>query len=640
MGIAKMKLIDLTSNVKQLDSVLTRFVDIKGFHPVLASEIVERVHGLTSFVAENPCQPMLQEIDEIEKKYDLNLPTVEQRDVEYNINEMYEYITETKEALESELSKIKDAQQHIQKFQNAWIEVKNIESLDVALDDLFACEYISIRFGRLPNDSVEKLSYFQNKPYVFKAFNFDKSYTWCMYFTTDEYKREVDNIFSSLFFERIFIPDFVHGTPKEAIYALEQEIETAQKEIDHYKSDIYEITCGCTNRLACIKAELLFVNRIFEAKKYVVGLGDKFSISGFMPIEDVHRFEKAFEGIDDIEIEINEPDTDKRITTPTKLKNGWFSKPFGMFVEMYGVPQYSDIDPTPFVAITYSLLFGMMFGDLGQGLVLMLLGWFFYKFKQMKLGAIGIRIGLSSAIFGLLYGSFFGNEEILTPFFTDVLGLSGKPIHVMDGAFTMTLLISAIAIGALLIMIAMIMNIITLFRKKDYVEMVLSHNGFAGLTLYGFIAVGVALQIGLKIPVINGLTIALFVGIPLIAIFLKEPIERKFHHHKMFPTGFGGFFVEAFFELFEIVLSYLTNTMSFLRVGGFVLSHAGMMLVVTSLMDMVGGSGSILVLVFGNVFVMALEGMIVGIQVLRLQFYEMFSRYYKGNGVAFSALNQ
>ena len=101
---------------------------------------------------------MLQEIDEIEKKYELNLPNLEQRDIEYNINEMYEYINETKDALEQEVQKIKEAEQHIQKFQNALISVKNIESLDVPLDDLFACEYITIRFGRLPNDSVEKLS--------------------------------------------------------------------------------------------------------------------------------------------------------------------------------------------------------------------------------------------------------------------------------------------------------------------------------------------------------------------------------------------------------------------------------------------------------------------------------------------------
>jgi V/A-type H+-transporting ATPase subunit I len=151
--------------------------------------------------------------------------------------------------------------------------------------------------------------------------------------------------------------------------------------------------------------------------------------------------------------------------------------------------------------------------------------------------------------------------------------------------------------------------------------------------------VGVVLQMGLLIPVFNPITIGVFVGIPILLIFFKEPIERKFHGHKMFPTGFGGFFVEGFFELFEIMLSYVTNTMSFLRVGGFILSHAGMMLVVMSLMEMVGGAGSIVVLIFGNIFVMALEGMIVGIQVLRLEFYEMFSRYYEGNGVAFNALN-
>ncbi len=209
----------------------------------------------------------------------------------------------------------------------------------------------------------------------------------------------------------------------------------------------------------------------------------------------------------------------------------------------------------------------------------------------------------------------------------------------MDSNFTMTLLIIAIAFGAFLIVCAMILNIVTLLRKKRYAEVIASHNGFSGLTLYGFILVGVALQFGLQIPVFNAVTISIFVGIPMILIFFKEPLERKFEGHKMFPNGFGGFFVEGFFELFEIMLSYVTNSLSFLRVGGFLLVHAGMMLVVTSLMTMVGGSGSILVAIGGNIFVMALEGMIVGIQVLRLEFYEMFSRYYEGNGVAFNALN-
>jgi len=143
----------------------------------------------------------------------------------------------------------------------------------------------------------------------------------------------------------------------------------------------------------------------------------------------------------------------------------------------------------------------------------------------------------------------------------------------------------------------------------------------------------------MQISIFNLFTIIGFAMIPLILIFLKEPLERVFHGEKMFPKGFGGFFIEGFFELFEILLSYVTNTMSFLRVGGFILSHAGMMLVVMTLMDMVG-SGGWLVLILGNIFVMGLEGMIVGIQVLRLEFYEMFSRYYEGNGIAFTAINQ
>jgi V/A-type H+-transporting ATPase subunit I len=119
-------------------------------------------------------------------------------------------------------------------------------------------------------------------------------------------------------------------------------------------------------------------------------------------------------------------------------------------------------------------------------------------------------------------------------------------------------------------------------------------------------------------------------------VFLKEPIERKIHGHKMFPNGFGGFFTEGFFELFEVILSYITNTMSFMRVGGFVLSHAGMMLVVYSLMSMSSGLvGTTIIFIIGNLFVMGIEGLIVGIQVLRLEFYEMFSRYYEGNGIAF-----
>jgi len=107
----------------------------------------------------------------------------------------------------------------------------------------------------------------------------------------------------------------------------------------------------------------------------------------------------------------------------------------------------------------------------------------------------------------------------------------------------------------------------------------------------------------------------------------------------LFPDGVGAFATESFFELFEVLLSFVTNTMSFLRVGGFILSHAGMMSVVFTLSEMVGAGVSPLVIIGGNVFVMCLEGLIVGIQVLRLEFYEIFSRFFDADGDAYAPVH-
>ena len=115
-----------------------------------------------------------------------------------------------------------------------------------------------------------------------------------------------------------------------------------------------------------------------------------------------------------------------------------------MFVEMYGVPKYNDADPTLLVALSYTLLFGIMFGDVGQGVILSLVGFVAYKKFGLQLGAVGVRLGISSMLFGVVFGSVFGNEEILIPLF-----------NAMSPDNTMTLLIAAICLGIILIIISM-----------------------------------------------------------------------------------------------------------------------------------------------------------------------------------------
>ena len=175
-------------------------------------------------------------------------------------------------------------------------------------------------------------------------------------------------------------------------------------------------------------------------------------------------------------------------------------------------------------------------------------------------------------------------------------------------------------------------------HKKDWGGMLFSQNGLAGFVLYGGLLGGIAGMMLAGWQIFTPIYILLIIVIPVLVIFMQEPLERALNHEKLFPEGIGSFLMTNVFELLEIALTFLSNTMSYMRVGGFVLSHAGMMLVVSVLMEITGGAAPI-VCIFGNIFVMALEGMIVGIQVLRLEFYEMFSRYFSGNGIAFKAIN-
>ena len=199
----------------------------------------------------------------------------------------------------------------------------------------------------------------------------------------------------------------------------------------------------------------------------------------------------------------------------------------------------------------------------------------------------------------------------------------------------------------LVIIISIVFNIILNIKKKHWGDLLFSQNGVAGLVFYVSVLLLVAnMLVDFPIPLGGPVYIALLIAMPVVMIFLKEPLTYKLEGEKMFPHGFGAFFTESFFELFEVMLTFIANTMSFLRVGGFVLSHAGMMMVVYTLAEMVAGGagiinfGYILVAVLGNIFVMCLEGMIVGIQVLRLEFYEMFSRYYEGKGKPFTSIKE
>jgi V/A-type H+-transporting ATPase subunit I len=455
----------------------------------------------------------------------------------------------------------------------------------------------------------------------------EADYVWGIYFTPDVYEEKIDSIFSSLYFERIRISGKVNGTPAQALIQLNDELKRLNNEKNRVQQELDEYVAKEQETLIRVCASIKQLYQAFNIRRFAAHTRESFYIVGWIPELYLKKFTQELDKEQSITYIAEEPEIVKKVKPPTILKNPVLFKPFEAFVKMYGLPSYNEVDPTMFLALTYVFMFGMMFGDLGQGAVLALLGWVLYKKRGMDLGKVLVPVGTSSMIFGLLYGSVFGYEHLIPTF-----GI--KPMNNIN-----TILMIAIGIGIVLITSAMIINIINGIKEKELARVLFDNNGLAGFIFY-WAVIGSAVYSFISGKTVLTLFFALiFFVMPLICIFMKEPLERLIHKKRdWFPEDKGEFFVETFFEMFEVLLSFVTNTISFVRVGAFALSHAGMLAVVMGFVETTKGLNSLLIIIIGNILVIGLEGLIVGIQVLRLEFYELFSRFFSGEGRPFVSL--
>ena len=639
MSIEKMELVNIVGRMKDLDQTLLKCMESGCFHIESSTKTLssEQKQGFTKLTEQNPYTSLVKRIVSINfgETFDFKETKWSAKETDSDFLKYTEkYIDKTEKSFNDLNQKMLDSQQRINSLTNEETQIVHLIRMDTNMKELFSCKHIKIRFGRLPVDSYPKLEYYNDKTFIFVPYDNDQSYYWGVYFTLAEYAPEFDDIFNSLYYERMRVPDFTENTPEEECQWVKNELGKERKHLEELAAErkkLLESQGQIINEIYC---RLKFLHDNFELRQYVSVHNNNFYLVGFIPKRDAKHFTKLFDKLDEVSVVIQPPDTDERLNIPVKLRNNKFTQPFSMFVEMYGLPSYNGINPTAFVAVTYTLLFGIMFGDLGQGIVLSLVGLIIAKKTGNMLGKIMERIGISSAFFGLIFGSCFGYEHALDPLY-HAIGLKEKPFEVMDN--TMTVLIGAICIGIVLILISIGLNIGVSFKKKNYAEAIFGNNGIAGIIFFVSLLGGlVSTLLGGANLLGNPLYIIGLIVLPLILMFLREPLGclvagKKFE----MEGGVGDFIASNFFEVFEFLLGYATNTLSFVRIGGFVFSHAGMMSVVMLLAETVSAGASPIVVIIGNIFVMGMEGMIVGIQVLRLEFYEIFSRFYDGDGEAF-----
>ena len=632
-----MKLIRVYGLLENLDEFITSCCISGDFHPENAINYLSGSLGFVPLAEENPYTVPIQKIEEIASIADVSLKeTFSGNEIVFDESEL-EYINETSSKLTSMLSERNEISGKLKEISASLEQMGHFTDLEIPFEDIFGAKFLKVRFGCIPRDCYPKLKAYEDKSDVlfFQCSKDDKNY-WGLYTAPESKADEVDRIFASLYFERIRIPD-ISGTPKEITESLTEQQAQLTARLTELDSKISSFWSENSEHCERVYAHLKIANLAFELRRYAAIDADSkyFTYVGWVPVSSLKWFEERAGEIGDIQYEEYEPEDDTRNAPPVKLKNRKPFRPFEMFTEMYGLPAYGGVDITPFVAITYSLLFGMMFADVGQGLVLAIGGYILYKLKGVKLAKMIVPCGVCSTFFGFLVGSVFGYEDLLDPVY-HAIGLSHKPLEVMESINT--ILIMSIGIGIGLVVVSMLMNIYCCIRTKKPGEAIFSQNGLVGIIFYGVLVCAIITFMTHK-TILPGTLIAIVAVSCILILYIKELLIGKIDKHENYlPESWSDFFMQNLFEVIEYVLTYFSNTFSYLRVGAFVLVHAGMMMVFTSITSDPKSPAGITVMVFGNILVIALEGLLTGIQALRLEFYEMFSRFYDGDGKPFESV--
>lgn len=646
--IVKMKFVSLTGPKDDIDRMVDKYLSKYEIHLENAMSELSDVGDLRPYVQTNPYRELLAKVnsycgmvDQVTAVPADALPLEEAVELIRSLDEKLTVLDEQKADLEKEQVRYNQLLANIRPY---------AEIID-DIDDILAFRFIGFRFGRIPKMYLHRF-----KEYMYDSFDTilqecgeDDEYVYCVYFAPHPEMHRIEAVFSSMHFERLFIPDEYRDDPVEAFRKLSEKKADIDEEIAEIDAAMKKILIQRAPTLFGAQKKLESLSRNFDVRKLAAvteNAHDQFYIvCGWMAEEEYEKLRLETKNDEKVVLMVQDNDRQVRTKPPTKLRNPKLVRPYEMYVKMYGLPNYREMDPTMLVALTYSFIFGIMYGDVGQGLCLMIGGFLLYRFKHSDLAGIISLAGVFSTIFGFMFGSVFGFEDIIKPLWLD-------PRHDMitlPGVGNInTILVCAIVFGMFLTILTMILHIRNYLKERNTEEAFFSTNSVAGLIFYATVVFEIIMVFsGHAVPAARVFEVIIILSV--LVMFLKEPLAKLVDTGKKKEKGSGDgqkeeaaeggiamFIVQGFFELFEVMLSYFSNTLSFVRVGAFAVSHAAMMSVVLMLAGAEnGGSPNWIVIVLGNIFVMGIEGLIVGIQVLRLEFYELFSRYYKGDGKPF-----
>jgi V/A-type H+-transporting ATPase subunit I len=528
-----------------------------------------------------------------------------------SLDEISSYLSQTESEVDR-LARLKDVGEEITGLKMFSL----LEKRGISPDTLDDYEHVFVKAGIINKGVEEKLTELTEGMSV--------TYEFVSWSATDdlfvisgqiEDKSRAEEILSRLNFEEL--------KPSDAIKSqnISKQLEERKKEEEALKKELLKITKEFSERSLELEP---IMRTIYEREQAIAGISkvESFSvIHGWVPKAELDRFEKVVKksAADKFVLDIEDPSPNEE--PPILIRSSGIVKYFDPIIQIWGRPNYHEINPTPIVTFLFLIMFGMMFGDVGQGAVFAVLGYALARGRSGRLQKIGGMLaicGVSAIIFGFLYGTFF-LAEILHPLFF-------RPLN------DIPLIIKiAFVFGVTQITLGIIINIVNKAVQRDRASLLGGIYGIAGLVFYlGFISL--VFLSGLSIGRVGQSLAVLVVTLAALGVIIVTPVLTSFSRKERLSIGV----LESFRELVELPTTFVANSVSYLRIAALALIHGAFSLLAISLTAGFGVLLALPIYLALNLLVLVLEGLIVSVQALRLIYYEFFSKFYSGRGTQFS----
>lgn len=379
-------------------------------YPVKAKKVISNLDHATSMEDRNPYNEVLDELYNVMDVLHIERVDRPVQSAFLNVREILDYISE----IHQKLDDINEIKRGIKKdyYENQEaIELISCLNRDrISIDDIHELKYVALRFGKLPLSQIEKIKYFDSYPFVYQELSHTDQFAWIVYGGVEHSIGEIDNIFSSMNFEEVKLPKFAHGKMEEAVAELKAEDKTMEAYLQELDQRIEKVKEENEEQLLGDFWKTYRLRELYKKGKYVVDLKTKAAVYAFSSfnkneLEDIVNVP----GITIHELPI---DTyhDQGIEGPVYVENNAFFQPFEC---LFTFKPGEKFDPTVIAGVVMMLSALVLLGDLGVGVLAILLS-FIIKGNISKLLQ---RVGAAVTIGGLLSGTVFYSMSLYNSIF-------------------------------------------------------------------------------------------------------------------------------------------------------------------------------------------------------------------------------